>query len=72
MTQPKKQIVIDTGDERCAAWDGQQCKVRKKLTACAMTIQQGTILKGPHKVIVKLCPKHFQLDMSRRWRGTER
>ena len=52
--------------DRCAAWDGQQCKRTSKLTNCVMRVQQGTILKGPVSVVVKLCPNHFQLDILRR------
>lgn len=53
---------------RCGQWDGQQCKATKDLTACAVEVKQGTILKVPAKVIVHLCPKHFQLERSpSRW-----
>jgi hypothetical protein len=54
-SMPKSQL-------RCSAWDGQQCQATKNLTACALTIQQGAILKAPDKVVVHLCPKHFKLD----------
>jgi hypothetical protein len=52
--------------QQCGAWNGNQCRATKDLTWCAMTVQQGTILKGPDKVVVPLCPKHFQLDIQKR------
>lgn len=54
---------------KCGAWDGNQCRATANLTACAMTIQQGKILKGPAKVLVHLCPRHFQFRYAEAERG---
>ena len=54
------------GKDRCGQWDGQQCKATKDLTNCVVTIIQGTYLTTPDKVVVPLCPKHFQLHIPRR------
>ncbi len=49
--------------QQCAEWDQNQCRATKDLTACVMAVKQGSILKGPDKVVVLLCPKHFQLKL---------
>ena len=46
---------------QCAQWDNKQCRATKDLISCVMNIAQGKILIGPEKVVVPLCPKHFQL-----------
>ena len=51
-------------DGRCKQWDGQQCRATKDLTTCVMSIKQGAFLRGPEKVVVDLCPRHFQLLIS--------
>ena len=53
---------------RCGQWDGQQCKATKKLVACVMTVKEGNLLKGPDKVVVHLCSKHFKLNIPKRGR----
>lgn len=50
---------------QCSQYDNQQCRATKDLTACVMSIKQGFALKGPEKVVVLLCPKHFQLNISK-------
>ncbi len=73
MSKPRQRVpeLPDT-KHRCGAWNGNQCQATKDLVACALTIQQGVILKGPEKVIVHLCGKHFDLDIPKPGRASRR
>ena len=52
---------IPKNKPRCGEWHGDQCRATKDLTSCVVTVKQCNILKAPEKVVVQLCPKHFQL-----------
>jgi hypothetical protein len=52
--------------ERCQAYENQQCRATKDLTHCVLRIEQGKLLKGPERVVVPLCPKHFNLLIERK------
>jgi hypothetical protein len=47
--------------ERCAQWDGQQCRATKDLQGVVVHPVKGNWLEVPEKVVVQLCPKHFEV-----------
>ena len=53
---------MTTEKERCGQWG----KATKQLTAVVVDSKVGDFLIVPEKVVVKLCPKHFEI---RRLRG---